>query len=177
MTQILPETYNEDIKLDHHFIGYFIFNWGKKKRKKTQKPTSLHIWPSDEFLVLRDSFFPYLKICINTVKTGHAWWRISKSQSWAQLRASPTVLCQGSRDWPGLALRALPASACHQVKDSVLLTHSESFLTRRTLNWEPGFTSLISFPAQSLMVEGGVGLFSCTVTSRHQNCCHSTGRR
>lgn len=76
MTQILPRTYNEDIKLDSHFIGYFIFNWEKKKggkKKKIQKPTNLHIWPSDKFLVLRDSFFPYLKICMNTVKTGHAW--------------------------------------------------------------------------------------------------------
>jgi len=26
MTQILPGTCNEDIKLDYNFIGYFIFN-------------------------------------------------------------------------------------------------------------------------------------------------------
>lgn len=44
MTQILPETYNEDIKLDHHFMGYFIFNWGEKKKKENteaNQPTYL----------------------------------------------------------------------------------------------------------------------------------------
>lgn len=40
MTQILPGTYNEDIKLDSHFIGYFIFNWKKKREKKKRKHRS-----------------------------------------------------------------------------------------------------------------------------------------
>lgn len=71
MTQILPGTCNEDIKLDRHFIGYLIFNW-KKKRKHRSQPTYIFGLRMN-FFVLRDSFFLYLKICINTVKTGHAW--------------------------------------------------------------------------------------------------------
>lgn len=72
VTQILPGTCNEDIKLDRRFIGYLIFNWEGKKRKHRSQPTYIFGLRMN-FFVLRDSFFLYLKICINTVKTGHAW--------------------------------------------------------------------------------------------------------
>lgn len=42
MIQILPGTYNEDIKLDLPFIGYFIFYWGGGgERKHRSQPTYL----------------------------------------------------------------------------------------------------------------------------------------
>lgn len=44
MTQILPGTYNEHIKLDRHFIGYFIFNWKKKKRERKHRSQPTYIF-------------------------------------------------------------------------------------------------------------------------------------
>lgn len=41
VTQILPGTCNEDIKLDRHFIGYLIFNWKKKESAEANQPTYL----------------------------------------------------------------------------------------------------------------------------------------
>lgn len=79
VTQILPGTCNEDIKLDRRFIGYLIFNCNLKKKKRKQRSQPTYIFGLRmNFFVLRDSFFLYLKICINTVKTGHAWWGICK---------------------------------------------------------------------------------------------------
>lgn len=92
VTQILPGTCNEDIKLDRRFIGYLIFNWEGKK-KKTQKPTNLHIWPSDEFFCFTWQLFPLFK---NLHKYCQDRTCMVKNMQNPELSpaASPTVQCQ-----------------------------------------------------------------------------------
>lgn len=129
MTQILTGTYNEDIKLDHRFIGYFIFNWKKEKSKKENTEAN-----QPTYLAFRWIFgftwqiFPLLK---NLHKYCQDETRTVKTMQKPEL--SPTT-CLSHYALPGQPRRgtgpapgAVPPSVCHWDRGLVLPTQSLPF--------------------------------------------------